>query len=63
MQLDAFSVMQCAAIHNMACCAAYQRSGRSNQQTVAADGLSLKLCRGSEQCVLNSTLLPLADLA
>ncbi len=61
--MHAFSMVQCAAIHNMACCAVYQRSALSHQQTVAADGLSLKLCRGSEQCVLNSMLLPLADLA
>ena len=60
---DACSLMHHPAIHNMACCAAYQRSGLSHQQTVATDGLSLKLCRGPEQFVLNDMLLPLADLA
>ena len=63
MQLGAFDKMQCAATHNVACCAACQRNGSNHQQTVATDGLSLKLCRGSEQCVLKSTLLPLAELA
>ncbi len=60
---DACSLTHCAAIHNMACCAADQRSALSHQQTVATDDLILKLCIGSEQCVLHDMLLPLADLA